>query len=145
MRISRVLDWTNPDSIRIHVNVPYIAHWIHIGSTSVMSTLQVLLSRKGFDPNKSHSNKLDSVSQNLSDFEDVAREPLILGHEIHHVIQENLIEQDKYILIIYFALCILCIHIRSRLIYSRYDLYSIGINFEYSIDTHYIRISHTMP
>ena len=29
-------------------------------------------------------SKLNSVSWNLSDFEDVAREPLRLGHEIHH-------------------------------------------------------------
>ena len=29
-------------------------------------------------------NKLDSVSRTLSDFEDIAREPLRLGHEFHH-------------------------------------------------------------
>ena len=42
-------------------------------------------------------SRLGSVSQNLSDFEDVARETLRLGHEIYHTHARKLREQGSYI------------------------------------------------
>ena len=78
-------------------------------------------------------SNLDLVSQNHSDYEDMAREPSRLSHELYHVHARG--AGHAHLSRINFAVWTLGISIQSRLSQMGYDPDLIWINFECCVGT----------